>query len=217
MIRITYYLDVISSWCHYVEPVWKSLEETFGDVLEMDWQIALIPKSGLPKSKAEEKWYYRRSGVITKSPYMLNSDWIDTSLEDFLIPNLVAVVCRDLGFAGDDVRLAITEAALRRGEKVGTLEVSAGIAAKVSGYSVGAIMELVAKPESEAKVRASTERFLSFGINQRPAFFVESEIEDRAIFSGLIQPEPLFATIRAMIEDARAYRAWSAHIDPFEE
>ena len=216
MIRITYYLDVVSSWCHYVEPVWKSLKETFGDTLETDWQIALIPKSGLPKSNAEEEWYYRRSGVITKSPYMLNPNWIDLSLEDYLTPNLVAVVCRDLGFEGDEVRLAITEAALRRGEKVGTLEVSARIASEVSGLSVNSIVEHARNPESERKVRESTERFLSFRINQRPAFFIESEIEDRAIFSGLIHPEPLFATVRAMIEDVKAYRAWSTHIDPFK-
>lgn len=216
MVRITYYLDVISSWCHYVEPVWKDLKEIFGDDLETDWQIALIPEEGLPGSVAEEEWYYRRSGILTRQSVPLNSGWIDLSLKEYLIPNLVAVVCRDLGYEGDDVRLAITEAALYRGEKVGTLEVSASVAAGVSGLSEEAIIRQARNGEAEKKIRQSTSRFHSYGINQRPAFFLESEIEDRAIFSGLIKPEPLITTIHAMMEDVKAYRAWSAHMGQFK-
>ncbi len=60
MLTITYYLDVVSSWCHYVEPVWQRLQERYADKVDFGWQIALIPASGLPGSREEEEWMRRR-------------------------------------------------------------------------------------------------------------------------------------------------------------
>ncbi|MEM8868572.1 MAG: disulfide bond formation protein DsbA [Verrucomicrobiota bacterium] len=213
MVKVTYFLDVVSSWCRYVEPVWKSLIEDYGTAVAFDWEVALIPKAGLPGSAEEEDGYYRRSGVMTKQPVMLNSAWVEPELDSYLAPNLVPVACRELGVAGDVVRLAIADAAMVDGLKVGQLEVSAKVAASVCDFSVEAILEKASSVEVEALVQASTELFHSFGLNQRPAFYLESVIEDRAIFSGLIQKEPLEVTLRAMIEDVKSYRAWAAHMD----
>ncbi|MGB0373188.1 MAG: DsbA family oxidoreductase [Opitutales bacterium] len=212
MVKITYYLDVVSSWCHYFEPVWERLGKTFGNQLERRWEITLIPESGLPKSAEEEDGYYRRSGVITRQQTMLNSGWVDPSLKEYLAPNLVPLACRELGAVGDAVRLAIAQAGMIEGQRVGDWEVSAEVASKASGISMETILEKAQSPEIEAMARASTAKFHDLGINQRPAFFLESEIEDRAVFSGLIHAEPLEATIRAMISDAEAYRSWHAHI-----
>ncbi|MEM7674125.1 MAG: DsbA family protein [Verrucomicrobiota bacterium] len=211
MVKITYYLDVVSSWCYYFEPVWESLAETFGDKLEREWEITLIPEEGLPESAEEEDSYYRRSGIITRQQQMLNSSWVDPSLKEYLAPNLVSLACRALGVTGDTVRLEIARGAMVDGLKVGDWEVSAEIAAKASGLTSEMILKKARSPEIERIARSSTARFNAFGVNQRPAFFLESEIEDRAIFSGLIQAEPLVATINAMISDAEAYRSWSAH------
>ncbi|MEM1221486.1 MAG: DsbA family protein [Verrucomicrobiota bacterium] len=212
MVRVTYYIDIISSWCKYFEPVWRELKECFADEVEFDWAIALIPKDGLPRSAEEENEYYRRSGVLTKQPVMLNSAWVEPGVEEYLAPNLVALACLQLGVTGDEVRLALADAAMVDGCKVHQLEVSASVAAKACKFSEEAILGKASSAEVESIVRASTARFHALGINQRPAFYLESEIEDRAVFSGLIKKEPLEATIRAMLEDAKSYRAWAAHM-----
>ena len=62
---------------------------------------------GLPTSRDQEDWFYRRSGVITGSPYMLRSDWLEHGLKEYLAPNCVALAARDLGVADDRVRLSV--------------------------------------------------------------------------------------------------------------
>ena len=214
MIKITYFLDTISSWCYYFEPVWQDLKKTYSEVAEFDWEIALIPPAGLPGSIEEEEWYYRRSGTMTKFPRILNANWFDPDANEYLTPNLVAQAAKEMGVNGDEVRLAITEAAILDGRSVNQLDVSVQSALSVCELNIVRLTELVKDPITEEKVRASTARFHSYGINQRPALHIESEIEDRAIFSGMIKREPIFATMNAMIEDVKAYRAWSAHMGP---
>lgn len=211
MVKITYYLDVVSSWCHYVEPVWDFLKEEYAAEVTFDWRIALIPSEGLPESTFEEDGYYRRSGVITRQTQMLNSAWVDPTLKEYLAPNVVAVAAKELGFKGDEVRRAIAHAAMIEGKQVGQFEVSAEVAAQASGLDKEDILALSQSELVEEEVRGDTRAFNSFGINQRPAFHLVSEIQDQAIFSGIIHLGPLQATLDAMIEDVTAYRSWDAH------
>ncbi len=44
--KITYYLDVISSWCHWAEPTWAELKRRYSDRVEFEWQIALLGPEG---------------------------------------------------------------------------------------------------------------------------------------------------------------------------
>lgn len=211
MVKITYYLDVVSSWCHYVEPAWKKLGDTFGDALTQTWEVALIPEQALPQTAEEEDGYYRRSGIITRQQKMLNSAWVDPKLKEYLAPNLVALACRELGAKGDAVRLAIAHAAMIEGKKAGDWAVSVAAATTACDFDADTILAKAQSSEIEAMARASTDTFHGLGINQRPAFLLESEIEDRAMFSGLIHYAPLEATIKAMIDDVTAYRSWAAH------
>jgi hypothetical protein len=55
---------------------------------------------------------------------------------------------------------------------------------------------------------------LSHQINQRPAFVLTDAIGDKAVFSGLVQLEPLTATLDAMLADTAAYAAHKAHHGP---
>ena len=48
-------------------------------------------------------------------------------------------------------------------------------------------------------------------MTQRPTFVVDSEIGDRAIFSGFAKIEPIAATIDAMLDDLAAYASHAAH------
>jgi hypothetical protein len=48
-------------------------------------------------------------------------------------------------------------------------------------------------------------------VSQRPTFLIDTEIGDRAIFSGVIKLGPIAATLDSTIDDATAYAAYDAH------
>ena len=211
MINVIYYLDIVSSWCFYSESTWSELRKRYEGQVTFDWKIALIPGEGMPKTREEEEWYYRRSGTMVRRSPMLHSGWWEADIREYLAPNAVAEAAREFGATGDEVRLALARAALEEGCKVGRWDIAAEIAAPVAGVDPA---DLAATARSEAvqeRIRASTRSFCDLQVTQRPTFLLTDEIDDRAVFSGLVQMEPLAATIDQMIADCRAYRSWKAH------
>ena len=82
-------------------------------------------------------------------------------------------------------------------------------------FEAGKLLERAKSPAIEKRVRASTAEFRALQITQRPAFVIDTDIGDRAIFSGVVKLEPLAATIDSMLDDAAAYAAYKAHFgDP---
>jgi predicted DsbA family dithiol-disulfide isomerase len=214
-VTVTYYLEVISSWCYWAEPAWASLKERFaGKPVEFGWKLALMDASGLPLSREQCDWFYRRSGPIVRSPFMLNSGWYEPELKEYLAPNLVAEAARDFGFNDDRVRLAIAHAGLREGRKVGQWNESLDAACKVTGLDPAKLLERAKSAEIDRRARATTAEFHALQVSQRPTFVLESNIGDRAVFSGLAQEEPLAMTIEAMLQDAAAYASHAAHFGP---
>ena len=214
-ITVTDYLDVISSWCLWSEPTWAELKRRYAGRVEFQWKIALLDKNGLPVSRGQEGWFYRRSGMIMRSPFMLRTDWYDPSLPEWLAPNCVAETAKDFGFTDDRVRLALAHAALRNGKKVGDWNVSAQIGAEVGGIDAGRLLDRARSREIEQRIRDSTAEFHALQITQRPAFVIDTEIGDRAVFSGVVKLDPLAAAIDSMLDDAAAYAAHKAHFgDP---
>ncbi len=214
-ITVTDYLDVVSSWCFWSEPTWAELKKRYDRRVEFQWKIALMDPSGLPTSREQEQWFYRRSGMMMRSPFMLNTDWYDPSLPEWLAPNCVAEAAKDFGFTDDRVRLALANAALREGKKVSNWEIAVEIAALAGNIDRKKLLELARSPEIEERVRASTAEFRALQITQRPAFLIDTEIGDRALFSGVVKLEPLAATLDSMLDDAAAYAAHKAHFgDP---
>ena len=210
-IQVTYYLDVVSSWCYWAEPAWAELKLRYAAAsVEFHWAIALLDETGMSKSRAQADWFYRRSGTIVRSPFMLHSGWLTHSRE-YLPPNCVAEAAKDFGVTEDRVRLALMEAAMREGQPVGEWEVSAAVAARAANLDSAALLKLARSPEIERRVRATTAEFHSLQVTQRPAFRLESSIGDRAAFSGLVALEPLVATIDAMLGDVAAYASHAAH------
>src|SRR6185503_3700437 len=127
-VKITYYLDVTSSWCYWAEPAWTELKQRYAKTpVAFRWKIALLDESGMSKSREQADWFYRRSGTIVRSPFMLNSGWL-THSKEYLPPNCAAEAARDFGFTDDRVRLAIMEAAMREGQNVGEWNVSVAVA-----------------------------------------------------------------------------------------
>ncbi len=215
MIKVTYYLEVVSSWCHWAEPAWAELKRRYAGRAEFGWKIAQMPEAAYPVSRSQCEWFYRRSGSIMRSPYMLNSGWFDAEHRLMLEPNLVAEAAKDFGITDDRVRLAIADAAMREGKKVGQWAVAAAIAAKVAKLNQARLLARAKSKEVAARVKQSSEEFDALQVNQRPTFLLESSIGDRAVFSGLARIEPLAAAMDALLADEAAYVSWKAHFgDP---
>ena len=60
-------------------------------------------------------------------------------------------------------------------------------------------------------MKKSSDEFAAMQLSQRPAFLIESDIGDRAVFSGVVRVEPLAAAIEAMLADQAGYDSWKAH------
>ena len=214
-ISVTDYLDVISSWCFWSEPTWAELKRRYDGRVQFQWKIALMDPAGLPTSREQEQWFYRRSGMIMRSPFMLNTDWYDAKLPEWLAPNCVAEAAKDFGFTDDRVRLALARGALREGKNIADWRVASEIGAEAAGLDSGKLLDRAKSAATEERVRASTLEFQALQITQRPAFVIDTEIGDRAIFSGVVRLEPLTATLDSMLDDAAAYAAHKAHFgDP---
>ena len=210
-LKITYYLDVASSWCFFAEPAWAALKNRYAGQVDFEWKIALMDAAGLPASKEQLKWYYRRSGTIMRSPFMLNTEWFQPGAAEYPVRNFVAEAAKDLGVTDDRVRLALSTAVLRDGKQADQWEVAAEIGARAGALDQTKLLERARSPATEARVRASTAEFHALKVTQRPTFIIESEIGDKAVFSGFAKLGPLAAAVDAMLEDIAAYESYAAH------
>ncbi|PYJ12269.1 MAG: hypothetical protein DMF06_00145 [Verrucomicrobia bacterium] len=145
---------------------------------------------------------------------MLNAGWFEPGLTEYLAPNLVAEAARDFGITDDRVWTAIAHAALREGEKVAKWEVAAAVGARAGNLDQTKLLERAKSAEVEERARASTTEFHALQVTQRPTFVIDSEIGDRAVFSGIAVLPSLVATIDAMLDDLAAYASHAAHFGP---
>jgi predicted DsbA family dithiol-disulfide isomerase len=215
-IKITYYLDVVSSWCYWAESAWAKLKERYAkSPVEFTWQIALLDGNAMSKSRPQADWFYRRSGSIVGSPFMLNSGWLDPVLPEFLAANCVAEAGKDFGVSDDRIRLALMDAAMRQGQKVADWNICAAVGARAAALNEAALLEKARSSAVEKKVRASTAAFHALHVSQRPTFVLDSNIGDRAVLSGFWRLDPVVSAIESMLADAAAYQSWKAHFgDP---
>jgi predicted DsbA family dithiol-disulfide isomerase len=208
---ITNYLDVISSWCFWATPAWQELQKRYADRVDFQWKIALMDKTGLPPTQAHMEWFYRRSGMLMRSPVMLQTSWHEVGREEYPEPNCVAEAARDLGVSDDRIWVALSRAELLDGKKIGQWEVAAEIGAAASGLEKKKLLERAQSPEIEARVRATTAEFHALQVTQRPTFVIDTPIGDRAVFSGFAKAAPIAAALDAMLDDIVSYEAHAAH------
>jgi predicted DsbA family dithiol-disulfide isomerase len=215
-LKITYYLDVVSSWCYWAEPAWTELKQRYANApVTFEWQIALLDAGSMSKSREQADWFYRRSGTIVRSPFMLHSGWLESWQPEFLAANCVAEAAKDFGVTDDCVRLALMEAAMREGQKVADWNLAAKLAANAAGLNETALLAKARSAELEKRVRAATAAFHALQVTQRPTFVLDSNIGDRAVFSGFWRLDPLVAALESMLTDAAAYQSYQAHFgDP---
>lgn len=214
-VTVTYYLEIMSSWCAWAEPAWAELQERYAGRVNFQWKIALMNPADFPSSRAQCDWYYQRSGLVMRSPFRLDSGWLEPARQgDYRAPNEVAEAARELGAAGDGVRLALAHAAMREGRKIGALDVAVAVAAKAAKLNPGKLRARAASAAIRARVAASTAEFHAHQISQRPAFILTDEIGDKAVFSGLVTAAPLATAIEGMLADCTAYASHAAHHAP---
>ncbi len=208
---ITNYLDVISSWCYWAIPAWQELRKRYSERVDFRWKIALMDKAALPPTREAMEWFYRRSGMLMRSPVMLQTSWHEPGRGEYLEPNCIAEAARDLGVEDDRVWIALATAELREGKKIGHWEVAAQIGAEAAGLDRDELLKRAKASEIEARVRETTAEFHGLQVTQRPTFVIDGPIGDRAIFSGFARTAPLAATIDAMLDDITGYEAYAAH------
>ncbi|MGH7969061.1 MAG: DsbA family protein [Limisphaerales bacterium] len=211
MVKVTYYLDVTSSWCYWAEPAWAELKQRFKGCVEFDWKISALPKEAFPTSANQAAWFYRRSGTLMRSPFMLNSDWHEPATLPCIAPNCVALAAKTMGITDDRVRLALAHAALREGKKVGHWDVAVEAAAPAAGLDAARLLSKAKAPEISAQIETTTAEFYALQVTQRPTFLIENSIGDRSVFSGIARAEPLTVAIEALLADEAAYVSWKAH------
>lgn len=210
-LTVTNYLDVISSWCHWAIPAWQELRRRYADRADFRWKIALMDATGLPRSREQMEWFYRRSGMLMRSPVMLNTSWFEGGRAEYLEPNCVAEAARQLGIEDDRAWVALSRAELREGKKIGDWRIAAEVVAAATGLDKNKLLAGATLPETERLVRQTTAEFHAMQVTQRPTFAIDSPIGDRAIFSGFARVEPVSATIDAMLDDIDRYEAHAAH------
>src|SRR5262249_57586811 len=98
---------------------------------------------------------------------------------------------KDFGLTGDGVRLAVAHAGLREGKEIGDWDVGIEVGAEAGGIDAAELRKHARSAKTERRVRASTAEFHALQITQRPAFVIDTEIGDRASFSGVVKLEPL--------------------------
>lgn len=210
-VKVTYFLEVISSWCYWAEPAWSELKQRYAGRVEFGWKIAQMPAEAYPVSKEQAEWFYRRSGTIVKSPFMLNAGWFEVGRKIYDVPNLIAEAAKDFGVTDDRVRLALAHAGEREGKKVGRWEVAIEVAVKAAKLNKAKLLARARSAAVAARVKKSSDEFHALQVSQRPTFLIESPIEDRAVFSGIVRVEPLAAAIEALLADQAAYDSYKAH------
>src|SRR5690348_6932899 len=188
MVKLIYYLDVMSSWCFYAEPQLELLRQKYGQRLTYDWRVALVTE-GMPQGHAHDQvaWFYKRSGSV--SGVKLNPDWCQGSYTT-AHPNHAAEAARELGFNDDRVRLALARAMMIEGMPIYHKGEAVSVVSAVTGVEAGRISSLMEGPKVRERIKQSSEEFAAFGIDQRPAFVLHSSIGDTAIFSGIWTSAP---------------------------
>ncbi|PTY08892.1 disulfide bond formation protein DsbA [Opitutaceae bacterium EW11] len=210
--KVTYFVEIFSSWCHWAEPAWAALKQQYAGKVEFEWKIALMRPDDFPASSADCDWFYRRSGTVMRSPYMLSSGWVEPSRSGhYESANRVAEAGKDFGVTDDRIRLALSQAAMREGRRVADLSLAVEVASRAANLDPGKLRAVAESAEVAKRVDVSTAEFFSYQINQRPAFVLQDRIGDKAVFSGLVRFEPLATTIEAMLADTTAYASYEAH------
>ena len=60
--KVTYFLEVSSSWCYWAEPMWAELKTRYAGRADFGWKIAQMKANDYPTTPAQCDWFYRWLG-----------------------------------------------------------------------------------------------------------------------------------------------------------
>jgi len=206
-VKLIFYYDVCSQWSYFGDRTLDRLREKHRTDLDVEWRIAMV-KDGEPIGYTEESlgWMYRRSESI--SGIAVSSRWIRGG-DRTLYANLCVAAAQKLGH---DVRRAVAEAILLRGEPLGSQAGAIAFVAQLIAVAPGKLEETMHAVEPE--VRASTKEFRALRVEVVPAYLIRNDIDDTALLSGLYEFETLDGVIVEMLRAERAYAAFAAANEP---
>jgi predicted DsbA family dithiol-disulfide isomerase len=207
-VHITYYLDVLSSWCLVAEDAVVRLREGFGDRIRLEWKIAAL-RDQLGYRPDQLAWYYRRTEAV--SGVRLNPVWLRSTADGTRWANFAAEAARARGVTDDRVRLAIARAAMIDGLHVGDREVAVDVAARASGLSAAEIDKGVDDPATAARIAASSAELAGFGVTMRPTFVLRNGISDATVLSGCWRHAVLAQNVSTLLDDETGYETFNAH------
>lgn len=208
--RVTYFVEVLSSWCHWAESTWEGVKRENAGRAEFVWRLAPMRAEDFPTSREQCDWFYRRSSTVQRAPYVLHSGWLEGG-SDWSVPNRLAEAARREGFSGEEVRLALAHAGLREGLPVCRMSVGAEIAARVSGIELRRLVQRADATDVRAALAEGAAEFERLGLRQRPGFLVENSIGDKVTVSGIASALPLLnEAIRTLAMDDQAYLSYRA-------
>lgn len=208
-VKLTYYVDTLSSWCLIAETALDRLRDEFGTQMELEWKIVAL-NEGAPFDGSPEtfEWFYRRTKAVTGT--QLNAAW-HTSMEDgSFYSNLAAEAARTLGSTGDRVRRALSRGALVDGKRVPEREVALDVAAQAGGIDREMLSKTMDDPRTLAAIMRATMELRQLPVTVIPCFSIENHVGDRAILSGLYEYDTIAAVVREMVRASERYRTFMA-------
>jgi predicted DsbA family dithiol-disulfide isomerase len=215
-LQLTYYVDVLSSWCFVAERALTALREQHGDRLAYEWRIAFLFNGG-PMGYSPElaAWQYRRLEAV--SGVTLNPAWRESSADTTWWANLATEAARGLGVTDDRVRVAMARAAMVDGEHVGRREVALSVAARASGLAADELAREMELARTLERMWTSTNELRGMRLDVQPVFVFRNSIGDAAVLSGLFRPETLMGCASEMLAAVDSYAAYgAANAEPLE-
>jgi predicted DsbA family dithiol-disulfide isomerase len=205
--KLIFYYDVCSQWSYFGDLTLDRLRERYRSDLDVEWRIAMVKDGEAIGCTAESLgWMYRRSESITG--IAVTSRWIRGN-DRTLDANLAVAAAQQLGH---DVRRAVAEAILLRGEPLGS---HAGAVAAVSQMIGATPTQLEATMRAvEPALRENTLEFRRLPVAVVPAFLIRNEIGDTALLSGLCEFETLDQVLAEMLRAERRYASFEAANGP---
>ena len=201
-IKLTYYLDVLSSWCLIAEDALARVRAEFGDRIDYEWKIAAL-RDPLNYTPDQLRWYYARTNSVTG--VRLNPIWLESTADGTKWANVAAEGARALGCTDDRVRLALARGAMVDGKRMSQRDIAVATAAAAGGVRPEDLARAMDDPQTAARIRATSDEFAAYRADVRPTFVIRSAIADMSVLSGCWRHDVLTAAMRGLLEDQDKY------------
>ena len=208
-LTLTYYLDVLSSWCFVAEQALGAVRKQFGERLALDWRLAFLFNGGpMGYSPQLGAWQYKRLETVTG--VRLDPAWRESANDTTWWANLATEAARSLGVSDDRVRHALSRAAMVDGRHVGRRDEAVAVAVESSGLNRPELEREMDHPRTAERLWTAMMEYKSLPVSVQPTFVFRDDIGDTAILSGLVTVDSLRSCATEMLAAAEIYAKYNA-------